>query len=144
LTLTPLKFGKFYHIYNRGNNQENIFIQPRNYTYFLELWWKHTFEIAETFTFCLLKNHFHAVVYIKEIENIYGDLSNLKKIHEDRVAGVDIDLCKDTTYRDLTGFRFFTFFIQRINVRLTGVMRKMNSITRIAPYINGFDKFPCN
>ena len=64
----PLLFGTFYHIYNRGNNHENVFIQERNYAYFMELWWKHTFQIAETYVYCLLKNHFHATVYIKDKE----------------------------------------------------------------------------
>ena len=68
----PLAFGNFYHIFNRGNNRENVFIQQRNYTYFMELWWKHTFQIAEMYAFCLLRNHFHAVVYIKNEEDLTG------------------------------------------------------------------------
>jgi len=70
----PLTFGTFYHIYNRGNNHENVFFQERNYGYFMELWWRHTFQIAETYAFCLLRNHFHAAVYIKNRE----DLTDLK------------------------------------------------------------------
>ena len=30
-----LQPGRFYHIYNRGNNRENVFIEERNYRYFL-------------------------------------------------------------------------------------------------------------
>jgi REP element-mobilizing transposase RayT len=41
----------------------------------MELWWKHINPIAETWAYCLLRNHFHAVVYIKE----RVDLSGLKK-----------------------------------------------------------------
>lgn len=69
---TPLTFGNFYHIFNRGNNHENVFFQERNYAYFMELWWKHTFQIAETYAYCLLKNHFHAVVYIKDESDLTG------------------------------------------------------------------------
>ncbi|HKZ86348.1 MAG TPA: hypothetical protein VJ793_22180 [Anaerolineae bacterium] len=29
--ITPLEPGKYYHIYNRGNNGENIFLEERNY-----------------------------------------------------------------------------------------------------------------
>lgn len=58
--------GNFYHIYNRGNNKENIFAQERNYAYFMDLWWKHISPIAETWSYCLLRNHFHASVWIKE------------------------------------------------------------------------------
>lgn len=56
--------GKFYHIYNRGNNRENIFIERRNYTYFLEQWPKHVSLVAETYAYCLMKNHFHFLVRI--------------------------------------------------------------------------------
>ena len=66
----PLNFGTFYHIYNRGNNHENVFLQERNYAYFMELWWKHTYQIAETYSYCLLKNHFHVTGYIKAKEDI--------------------------------------------------------------------------
>jgi REP element-mobilizing transposase RayT len=68
----PLEFGKFYHIYNRGNNGENIFIQQRNYDYFMELWWKHIYPIADTCAYCLLKNHFHAAVYVRERKDVVG------------------------------------------------------------------------
>jgi putative transposase len=74
----PLEFGKFYHIFNRGNNRENIFRQERNYSYFMELWWKHTFQIADSYAFCLLRNHFHAAVYIKE-EQVLKEIKNLKE-----------------------------------------------------------------
>jgi REP element-mobilizing transposase RayT len=70
----PLAFDNFYHIYNRGNNRENVFIQERNYAYFTELWWKHTFQIVETYAYCLLKNHFHAVIFIRN----KADLASLK------------------------------------------------------------------
>ena len=70
--IPPLTYGNFYHIYNRGNNHDDIFLQERNYAYFLDLWWKHVCPIAETWAYCLLKNHFHAVVYIKNKEDLPG------------------------------------------------------------------------
>lgn len=68
--IIPVTFGTFFHIYNRGNNRENIFVQPRNYAYFMELWWKHTSLIAETWAYCLLRNHFHALVFIRNREEL--------------------------------------------------------------------------
>jgi putative transposase len=70
--IPPITYGTFYHIYNRGNNRENIFFQERNYAYFLELWWKHISPIAETWAYCLLRNHFHVAVYIKKKEHLSG------------------------------------------------------------------------
>jgi len=63
---TPLQHGKYYHIYNRGNNRENIFHEERNYTYFLKLYAHHIEPIADTFAYCLMKNHFHFLVRIKD------------------------------------------------------------------------------
>jgi len=64
--ITPLVPGTFFHIYNRGNNRENIFHEERNYEYFLKLYANHIIPIADTFSYCLLKNHFHFLVRIKE------------------------------------------------------------------------------
>ncbi len=63
--LEKLKPGKFYHIYNRGNNKEDIFIEERNYDYFLRQYQKYVSPIADTFAYCLMKNHFHLLVRIK-------------------------------------------------------------------------------
>ncbi|MCD0469232.1 hypothetical protein [Flavobacterium sp. JAS] len=65
-----LEFGKYYHIYNRGINSENLFKENRNHLYFLTLYNKHINPIAETFAWCLLKNHFHLLVRIKTFEEI--------------------------------------------------------------------------
>jgi putative transposase len=62
----PLQPGRYYHIYNRGNNRENLFREERNYRYFLGLYDRHISPIAETFAYCLLCNHFHFLVRIGE------------------------------------------------------------------------------
>jgi REP element-mobilizing transposase RayT len=65
-----LLYDTYYHIYNRGNNGENIFIQERNYEHFLNLHFKYIEPIAETFAYCLLRNHFHMLVRVKSEEEI--------------------------------------------------------------------------
>ncbi len=72
----PLEPGKYYHIYNRGNNRENIFIEERNYPYFLKLYAHHIEPIADTFAYCLMRNHFHLLVRIKDLTGLQ-DLSGL-------------------------------------------------------------------
>ena len=64
-TLAPLQPGVFYHIYNRGNNGEDLFREQRNYPYFLKLYEKYVTPVADTYAYCLLKNHFHFLVRIK-------------------------------------------------------------------------------
>ena len=63
---TPLTYGETYHIYNRGNNRQTIFIEERNYHYFLQLYSKYIPPVADTFAYCLLANHFHLLVRIHQ------------------------------------------------------------------------------
>ena len=68
----------FYHIFNRGNNKQVIFLEDDNYKYFLNLLGKHILPIADIYCYCLLNNHFHILVRIKEkIENPSQAFSNL-------------------------------------------------------------------
>ena len=62
----PFESGHYFHLYNRGNNKENIFLEPENYTYFLILMKKYLFQVAEVFSYCLLPNHFHIILKFKE------------------------------------------------------------------------------
>ena len=62
----PFEPSCFYHFYNRGNNRENIFIEETNYFYFLNLIKKHLLPIADIYAYCLLPNHFHILIKIKE------------------------------------------------------------------------------
>jgi putative transposase len=71
--------GQYYHIYNRGNNKENIFIEEKNYNYFLEKMKKYILPIADVYAYCLLKNHFHIVLRIKDKEELPEKLK--EKIH---------------------------------------------------------------
>jgi putative transposase len=68
----PLLPGQMYHIYNRGNNRENIFVEPDNYRFFLERYFQFANKFAETYAYCLLRNHFHLLIGIKENINNEG------------------------------------------------------------------------
>jgi hypothetical protein len=73
-----------YHIYNRGINGENIFKEERNYRYFLEKYAKYIEPIADTFAYCLLKNHFHIAIRTKsEAEIVDFYVKKKTKIIED-------------------------------------------------------------
>lgn len=69
----PLEHGKFYHIYNRGINSAAIFFERSNYEYFLKLYETHIDPIADTYAWCLMKNHFHLLVRIKEKDLVATD-----------------------------------------------------------------------
>ena len=62
---SPLYPDTFYHIYNRGINGENLFVEERNYRHFLEKYAHYIEPVAETYAYCLLRNHFHLLVRIR-------------------------------------------------------------------------------
>jgi REP element-mobilizing transposase RayT len=62
----PLRCGQYYHIYNRGNSGEILFREGRNYAYYLTLYDKYIQPVAETYAYCLMSNHFHLLVRIKD------------------------------------------------------------------------------
>jgi REP element-mobilizing transposase RayT len=64
----PLQYGQYYHVYNRGNNRENLFLEERNYRYFLRLYARYAEPVADTYAYCLLYNHFHLLVRVKTEE----------------------------------------------------------------------------
>ena len=62
--------GGLYHIIARGNNQKEIFLDNSDYSAFLE----KLQELKETlsfklFAFCLMPNHFHLLMEVKNISN---------------------------------------------------------------------------
>lgn len=71
-TTGPLQPGHYYHIYNRGNNREDLFREERNYRYFLLLYARHVPASTDTLAYCLLKNHFHLLVRVKEPPPVSG------------------------------------------------------------------------
>ncbi len=64
----PLQPGSFYHVYNRGTNGEDLFKEEQNYSYFLKLYAYHIEPVAETFAYCLMRNHFHLLLRVRSVE----------------------------------------------------------------------------
>ena len=70
----PLVPGNYYHVYNRCNNGIDVFFDGNNYEYFLKLYYQYVHPIAETYAWCLMKNHFHFLVYIRTENEVLKDL----------------------------------------------------------------------
>lgn len=72
----------FYHIYNHANGFENLFNSDENYRFFLEKWGKYIAPVADTYAYCLLPNHLHALVKVKtqeEVESTFGKFETFQK-----------------------------------------------------------------
>ncbi len=64
--MTPLQPEKCYHLFNHANGNENLFITDDNYNFFLKRYTHYISPIANTFAYCLMPNHFHYLVQIKD------------------------------------------------------------------------------
>ena len=66
MKIEKIERGSYYHIFNRGINGTDLFFEKENYQHFLRLYQKYVFPVADTFAYCLMKNHFHFLVYFNE------------------------------------------------------------------------------
>ncbi|MDZ7742117.1 MAG: transposase [Bacteroidota bacterium] len=66
----PLLEGKFYHVFNKGNNRENIFFEPGHYRLFIHKMGEFLPCCVDVYAYCLLPNHFHMLVRMKEKNEI--------------------------------------------------------------------------
>ena len=76
----PFTYECFYHIYNQGNNKENLFSNDGNYLFFLQQLVKYLLPYLKFYTYCLMPNHFHLLVQVREKEEIMRIFTKLSKV----------------------------------------------------------------
>ncbi len=75
----PLEPEKIYHYYHHAVGNDNLFFQERNYTYFLQKYAEHLHGIFETYCYCLLPNHFHFLVKVRQLSELEQPLLHLNQ-----------------------------------------------------------------
>lgn len=73
---TLLEPERIYHIYNRANGSELLFRSEDNYHYFLRKYAAYISPVMDTFSYCLMPNHFHFLVQVKpenQLIQFFGD-----------------------------------------------------------------------
>lgn len=78
--MEALQTGQYYHIYNHANGDDNLFREAKNYPFFLAKYQQHINPIAETIAWCLMPNHFHLLVRIKEEVNLKQDFPKFQTL----------------------------------------------------------------
>ncbi len=104
-----LTANNFYHIYNRGNNRENIFHKPENYFYFLRKYDTYLSPFLETYAYCLLPNHFHLLVRVRKETEVLLAAKALNFTKQGKPI-TDVDVIISEAFR-----RFFMAYAKAIN-----------------------------
>lgn len=73
---------KYYHIYNHGNGDDNLFRKETNYLHFLKKYSHYVTPIADTYAWCLMPNHFHFLIKIKKEEELISYFQSIEKGQE--------------------------------------------------------------
>jgi len=87
-TVEKLTEGNYYHIYNRGVDGINLFESAADFTAFLKSYEHYTKDVLNTLAYCLMRNHFHFLAYVKEnviLERVDG--RGLIKLNASRQLG---------------------------------------------------------
>lgn len=79
--MEPLSEGNYYHIYNRGAGRSTVFFSNNNYSTFLKKYQFYLYIACETYCWCLLGNHFHLLVKIREYEEQENIFQKIKKMY---------------------------------------------------------------
>jgi putative transposase len=74
---SQLREDHVYHIYNRTNGGELLFIDDLDRQLFLNCISKYLSEYLKTYCYCLLGNHFHFLVKINSIDEIQKTILNI-------------------------------------------------------------------
>lgn len=68
--------GEIYHVYNRTNNKEKLFLTDDNRLFFLKRYKEIVAPFADTYCWNLLPNHFHFLIKIKSEQAIIAYLQS--------------------------------------------------------------------
>jgi REP element-mobilizing transposase RayT len=63
-----------YHVFNRTNNSELLFMDDENRLFFLKKFEIYLSKFLDTYAWCLLPNHFHLLVQVKSAGEIINTL----------------------------------------------------------------------
>ncbi len=94
----------YYHIYNHANGDDNLFKEERNYSFFLNKYYQHINPIADTVAWCLMPNHFHLLIKIKNEEALLQTFPKFKTLVTLRAEE------KERTLSNLLSKQFSNFF----------------------------------
>lgn len=77
--LADFEEGEYYHIFNKTNNNENLFQNDENRLFFLRRYRELLSPFLNTYCWSLLPDHFHLLIRVRIITEIKSYLNSLTK-----------------------------------------------------------------
>lgn len=119
-----------YHIYNRTNNKESLFLNDGHRQYILKRYEEVISPFVETFAWVLLDNHFHFLIKVKSIDNISAYLKTLLNNGETLTLSEKKLLTREIEISELLVFTFKRFFQSYAQAFNKDVNRKGNLFSK--------------
>ncbi|MDZ7717928.1 MAG: hypothetical protein U5K72_03785 [Balneolaceae bacterium] len=92
----PFEASTVYHIYNRGHGRSLIFREKKNYQFFLNKFSKYILPIADIYAYCLLPNHYHFLIQIKNEDELRRLAKNRSRYKNLTMNGNFVKFISDT------------------------------------------------
>ncbi len=121
--------GQIYHIFNRGNNLQTVFFNHENYLFFLDKLRTHILPHADILAWCLMPNHFHLMIVVKQVEIEIGDLVNVGGSGSEGFTSREFDSEQVTQSHLLTKTRSLNDSISILLRSYTRAIQKQEHIT---------------
>jgi putative transposase len=105
----------YYHVYNRVTSGALLFVDYAERQFFMKQWQRLLGPYVDTYAYCLMSNHFHFIIKVKEADALYWE--HLKK--EKTVAAraflegkIDLNAFLEDQFK-----RFFSSYANKYNYK---------------------------
>lgn len=140
--------GAFYHIYNRAVGAEKLFLDNFEYDEFIFKWQKYVAPFTETYAYCLMPNHFHALIRIKHIHEIPDRLEikevNLQQAAVQLFSNFFNSYCKSFNHRHCRKGKLFMLPFKRKQVTSDNYFTQLVYYIHRNPLHHGIQLDPVN
>jgi putative transposase len=86
--ITPILGDRYYHIFNRGNNGQQVFFTEENYRYFLRLFHQFIYPYVDLLAYSIMPNHFHFMIRTKD--SISFERQGIPSLRKDEIHVTDV------------------------------------------------------
>ena len=120
--------GENYHLFNHANGREDLFIEEKNYAFFLEKIAKYILRVCRLYSYCMMPNHFHMVLQVRYEEELIKLWQSSKTLP--KLTGKQLELKVSKSFANL--FSSYTQAFNKIYTRMGSLFipsMKMEQIT---------------